>query len=234
MSQDAAKLAVVFPGQGVGDADHHDLVADERPDLLDLVRKLTGRRTRSPASATGTRFARPSAVLRSRATSASVARTVALPPDTRSARSRRSPPRTPSTSSTGCASSSRAVGSWMPLPRRRQERHARRRRRSRAGAGARRAQRPRARQRELPEPVRADRARRRARGGRGERPRPGPSSQATRRGRRLSLARDGGGRGAVSRVPGRDRVPPAQRAGDLLRERGTLPSPTRASCSLRP
>jgi [acyl-carrier-protein] S-malonyltransferase len=59
MSHDADKLAVVFPGQGVGDADHYDLVADERPDLLDLVRKLTGEEDPFARMGDGTRFAQP-------------------------------------------------------------------------------------------------------------------------------------------------------------------------------
>jgi [acyl-carrier-protein] S-malonyltransferase len=59
MSHDADKLAVVFPGQGVGDADHHDLVADERPDLLDLVRKLTGEEDPFARIGDGTRFSQP-------------------------------------------------------------------------------------------------------------------------------------------------------------------------------
>ena len=59
MSHNADKLAVVFPGQGVGDADHHDLVADERPDLLDLVRKLTGEEDPFARIGDGTRFSQP-------------------------------------------------------------------------------------------------------------------------------------------------------------------------------
>jgi [acyl-carrier-protein] S-malonyltransferase len=59
MSHNADKLAVVFPGQGVGDADHHDLVADERPDLLDLVRKLTGEEDPFARIDDGTRFSQP-------------------------------------------------------------------------------------------------------------------------------------------------------------------------------
>jgi [acyl-carrier-protein] S-malonyltransferase len=58
MSRDADKLAVVFPGQGVGDAEHRDLVAEERPDLLALARKLTGEDPFARMG-DGTRFAQP-------------------------------------------------------------------------------------------------------------------------------------------------------------------------------
>src|SRR5918996_5082401 len=59
MSDPAHKLAVVFPGQGVGDADHHDLVAEKRPDLLELARKLIGEEDPFARIDDGTRFAQP-------------------------------------------------------------------------------------------------------------------------------------------------------------------------------
>src|SRR5215211_9422310 len=34
--------AILFPGQGVGDASSRDLVADARPDLLELATELVG------------------------------------------------------------------------------------------------------------------------------------------------------------------------------------------------
>jgi len=51
-------LALLFPGQGVGDESARDLVASERPDLLELANELVGE---DPFAriADGTRFAQP-------------------------------------------------------------------------------------------------------------------------------------------------------------------------------
>jgi [acyl-carrier-protein] S-malonyltransferase len=58
MTHDAEKLAVVFPGQGVGDADHRDLVSEQRPDLLGLAHELIGEDPFARIG-DGTRFAQP-------------------------------------------------------------------------------------------------------------------------------------------------------------------------------
>jgi malonyl CoA-acyl carrier protein transacylase len=42
MTHDADKRAILFPGQGVGDATQRDLVREHRPDLLALASKLIG------------------------------------------------------------------------------------------------------------------------------------------------------------------------------------------------
>jgi [acyl-carrier-protein] S-malonyltransferase len=51
-------IALLFPGQGVGDESARDLVAAERPDLLELVRELVGEDPFSRLDE-GTRFAQP-------------------------------------------------------------------------------------------------------------------------------------------------------------------------------
>ncbi|MGH2987083.1 MAG: acyltransferase domain-containing protein, partial [Solirubrobacterales bacterium] len=58
MPHDADRLAVLFPGQGVGDPAHRDLVAEQRPDLLALARKLAGEDPFARIG-DGTRFAQP-------------------------------------------------------------------------------------------------------------------------------------------------------------------------------
>jgi [acyl-carrier-protein] S-malonyltransferase len=52
------KLAVLFPGQGVGDPAHRDLVSQHRPDLLALATKLAGEDPFARID-DGTRFAQP-------------------------------------------------------------------------------------------------------------------------------------------------------------------------------
>jgi malonyl CoA-acyl carrier protein transacylase len=52
------KLAVLFPGQGVGDPAHRDLVSEHRPDLLALATKLAGEDPFARIG-DGTRFAQP-------------------------------------------------------------------------------------------------------------------------------------------------------------------------------
>lgn len=51
-------LALLFPGQGVGDESARDLVASERPDLLELACELVGEDPFARIAA-GTRFAQP-------------------------------------------------------------------------------------------------------------------------------------------------------------------------------
>jgi [acyl-carrier-protein] S-malonyltransferase len=55
---DEARLALVFPGQGVGDASARDLVAAHRPDLLELAAELVGEDPFARIE-DGTRFAQP-------------------------------------------------------------------------------------------------------------------------------------------------------------------------------
>jgi [acyl-carrier-protein] S-malonyltransferase len=58
MTDDANHLALLFPGQGVGDAGDRELVAEQRPDLLELACELVGD---DPFArfGDGTRFAQP-------------------------------------------------------------------------------------------------------------------------------------------------------------------------------
>jgi malonyl CoA-acyl carrier protein transacylase len=58
MPQAPDKLAILFPGQGVGDESSREIVRDQRPDLLALATKLAGE---DPFAriADGTRFAQP-------------------------------------------------------------------------------------------------------------------------------------------------------------------------------
>lgn len=58
MAHAADKLAGLFPGQGVGDAAHRDLVGEHRPDLLALATKLAGEDPFARIG-DGTRFAQP-------------------------------------------------------------------------------------------------------------------------------------------------------------------------------
>jgi malonyl CoA-acyl carrier protein transacylase len=58
MAAAADKLAVLFPGQGVGDPAHRDLVSEQRPDLLALAAKLAGDDLFARIG-DGTRFAQP-------------------------------------------------------------------------------------------------------------------------------------------------------------------------------
>src|SRR5882724_10707235 len=53
-----AAAATLFPGQGVGDASSRELVADLRPDLLDLASELVGEDPFERMSA-GTAYAQP-------------------------------------------------------------------------------------------------------------------------------------------------------------------------------
>src|SRR5829696_4750012 len=50
--------AILFPGQGVGDASSRELVADLRPDLLDLATELVGKDPFERMSE-GTAYAQP-------------------------------------------------------------------------------------------------------------------------------------------------------------------------------
>jgi [acyl-carrier-protein] S-malonyltransferase len=58
MTADRNRLALLFPGQGVGDPSLRELVAEQRPDLLDLADELAGT---DPFAriADGTRYAQP-------------------------------------------------------------------------------------------------------------------------------------------------------------------------------
>jgi malonyl CoA-acyl carrier protein transacylase len=58
MTADRDRLALLFPGQGVGDPSLRELVAEQRPDLLELADELTGA---DPFAriVDGTRFAQP-------------------------------------------------------------------------------------------------------------------------------------------------------------------------------
>jgi [acyl-carrier-protein] S-malonyltransferase len=58
MAHATDNLAVLFPGQGVGDPAHRDLVADERPELLALAIELAGEDPFARIG-DGTRFAQP-------------------------------------------------------------------------------------------------------------------------------------------------------------------------------
>ena len=58
MAHEADSLAVLFPGQGVGDAAARDLVREQRPDLLALAGKLVGDDPFARIG-DGTRFAQP-------------------------------------------------------------------------------------------------------------------------------------------------------------------------------
>jgi [acyl-carrier-protein] S-malonyltransferase len=58
MAPAADKLAVLFPGQGVGDPAHRELVSEHRPDLLALATKLAGEDPFARIG-DGTRFAQP-------------------------------------------------------------------------------------------------------------------------------------------------------------------------------
>lgn len=58
MSADATGLALLFPGQGAGDAAMGELVAEQRPDLLALVKRHVGEDPFAHVDA-GTRFAQP-------------------------------------------------------------------------------------------------------------------------------------------------------------------------------
>src|SRR6188472_2389860 len=55
---DASVQAVLFPGQGVGDASSRELVAAVRPDLLDLASELVGKDPFEQMSE-GTAYAQP-------------------------------------------------------------------------------------------------------------------------------------------------------------------------------
>jgi [acyl-carrier-protein] S-malonyltransferase len=55
---DERRLALLFPGQGVGDASARDLVAAHRPDLLELAAELVGEEPFARID-DGTRFAQP-------------------------------------------------------------------------------------------------------------------------------------------------------------------------------
>jgi malonyl CoA-acyl carrier protein transacylase len=58
MAAHPPSLALLFPGQGVGDADSRDLVAERRPDLLELACELVGDDPFARID-DGTRFAQP-------------------------------------------------------------------------------------------------------------------------------------------------------------------------------
>jgi [acyl-carrier-protein] S-malonyltransferase len=58
MSDEATRLALLFPGQGVGDASSRGLVAEHRPDLLELAEELVDDDPFARLEE-GTRFAQP-------------------------------------------------------------------------------------------------------------------------------------------------------------------------------
>ena len=105
-------LAILFPGQGVGDAGRRAIwSAPQRPDLLELAGELVGD---DPFAriADGTRFAQPAIYCASLAGFERLGRPAAARlrrPLARRARARWPPPAR-STTSTGCGSRSSAAG----------------------------------------------------------------------------------------------------------------------------